>query len=169
MSTLQVITLLTISLLLVFLLLLAGAYYNLTVTKHKIDQLFKQVLYYLQYYCDNLRYTIEAYRILNPNDQARVQLLIGLKAECLESKTNLKVLNIKFNQLHQALNELFALRHNDDKIAHDLRFIEAFTEFESIYQDFSKAIAKYNDMCVFYNKHLEKNLGLLLKNFFKLQ
>jgi hypothetical protein len=143
-------------------LLSLGTYFHLKNQYQKLEKLWEELLMKIQEYCDNVPYTIEAYKSLRPEDTKKPEIIIDLKIKCLEAKKIPHTILKTYKELDSNLDALFDLRHKDSKIAHDIRFVEAFTEFKRIEENLNKTANDYESIRHLYEKNLKKSLSFII-------
>src|SRR3989339_548466 len=158
MTIFQIILLILSALIIIFGLLFAGFYNYLFSQKKHLERLWSDLLIAIQYYCDNVPYTIEAYRLLKKEDKDTADNLIDLKVKCLSAKISSENLEDCFIDLRTFLNKIFELRHQDQKAAHDLRFIEAYTEFKRLDKEIEQKSEEYTHFKDIYDQKISTGI-----------
>ncbi len=156
-----------LAIIVVFTLLFLGKHHYINSQYEHIAQIWKKVLFQIQYYCDNVPYTLESYRLLYPEDKQRFDKILDSKIKCTKSMHKIDDLNEAFDELNKLLEDLFELRKKDTKIAHDLRFIEAFSEFNNINKNLGGLVEHYNRDILRYETTLNRGMGHVVDKFSK--
>lgn len=154
-----------LTVLFIVLLLGLGSFFNLKYQKNNLDKLWFNLTVKIQYYLDNVPYLLESYRMLHPEDKESYDKVVALKEQVMKSKKTANSLEHSFHNLFQEINLVFALKNKDPKLAHDLRFMESYSEFQKILYDLQDFIKDFNEVSVPYNHLIQRKSVRLFSRF----